>query len=291
MQEGQSGRAVVVGVDGSRNALRAVRWAAAEAARRHAPLRLVTACPGRHADDVAEHRSRDIVLGQATGALVEAAHVAERVQQGLAVQRQLVAGPPVPVLHAHARKAQLVVVGDRGRGGVGGWPLGSVAAALGRCAVCPVVVVRGEDGPRDPARPVVVGVDGTSTSDAAVAFAFAAAAARAVELVAVHTWWELLDTIAPYAGSDAIEAREREVLDERLAGWCGKYPDVPVRRLVQRDLPAHALTELSREAQLVVVGSRRRGWLAGMVLGSVSQTLLHRAHCPVAVVPVEHATS
>jgi nucleotide-binding universal stress UspA family protein len=57
-----------------------------------------------------------------------------------------------------------------------------------------------------------------------------------------------------------------------------------VQRIVRRDRPAHALTELSRNAQLVVVGSRGRGGFTGMLLGSVSHAVLHRAHCPVAVV-------
>jgi nucleotide-binding universal stress UspA family protein len=133
---------------------------------------------------------------------------------------------------------------------------------------------------------VVVGVDGSPTSEAALAFAFEAAATRGVSLVAVHTWWDLFvdPTMAPLPDWDAIEVDEREVLAERLSGWGEKYPDVPVQRLVERDQPAHALVEQSLRAQLVVVGSRGRGNFAGLVLGSVSHAVLHRAHCPVAVV-------
>jgi nucleotide-binding universal stress UspA family protein len=69
-----------------------------------------------------------------------------------------------------------------------------------------------------------------------------------------------------------------------LAGWSAKYPDVAVRRLVVRDRAARALVEESGRAQLVVVGSRGRGGFRGLLLGSVSQALLHHAHCPVAVV-------
>jgi nucleotide-binding universal stress UspA family protein len=278
MDTGHPGRAVVVGVDGSRSALRAVRWAAAEAASRNAPLRIVTAlCPGPGSGP-----ARD----RATGALVEAVDIAGRTCPGVPVQRQLVAGSPIPVLDAESRAALAVVVGDRGTGGVAGLSLGSVPAALGTHARCPVVVVRGEDGASDPGRPVVVGVHaGSSAGDAALAFAFEEAAARGVAVVAVRTWWELLlDTPITLADPDAIETAERECLHERLAGWCATYPAVPVLPVVQRDLPAHALTERSRAAQLVVVGARGRGWPAGLVLGSVSHTLMHRAHCPVAVV-------
>ena len=74
------------------------------------------------------------------------------------------------------------------------------------------------------------------------------------------------------------------MLTERLIGWREKYPDLRVAPIVVHDRPARALTERSGDAQLVVVGSRGHGGLAGMLLGSVSQALLHHAGCPVAVV-------
>jgi nucleotide-binding universal stress UspA family protein len=107
-----------------------------------------------------------------------------------------------------------------------------------------------------------------------------------VPLVAVHVWHDqLMDpTLAPLLERDALESDEREVLAERLAGWSAKYPDVAVRRLVVRDRAARALVEESGRAQLVVAGSRGGGGFRGLLLGSVSQALLHHAHCPVAVV-------
>ncbi|MDF3048967.1 MAG: universal stress protein [Pseudonocardia sp.] len=134
--------------------------------------------------------------------------------------------------------------------------------------------------------PVVVGVDGSPTSEAAAAFAFEAASLRGVPRVAVHVSRDLSvdPRMAPLMDWDAVESDEREVLAERLADWLEKYPDVPVRRLVVRDRPARTLVEESGRAQLVVVGSRGRGGFRGLLLGSVSQALLHHAHCPVAVV-------
>jgi nucleotide-binding universal stress UspA family protein len=81
------------------------------------------------------------------------------------------------------------------------------------------------------------------------------------------------------------------VLAERLAGWGEKYPDVRVQRLVMRDRPSRALVEQSMRAQLVVVGTRGRGGIAGLLLGSVSHAVLQRAHCPVAVVRPEPAAA
>jgi nucleotide-binding universal stress UspA family protein len=149
-----------------------------------------------------------------------------------------------------------------------------------------VVVVRGEEAQQNASLPVVVGVDGSPNSEAALAFAYEEAATRGVPLVAVHILWDLpveLDVVRLTEGNIA-ELDVGEVLAERLAGWSEKYPDVRVQRLVAHDRPAQALVEESGRAQLLVVGSRGRGGISGLMLGSVSHAVLHRAHCPVAVV-------
>jgi nucleotide-binding universal stress UspA family protein len=292
MEQNQTQRAVVAGVDGSECGLQAVRWAAAEALRRQLPLRLVAAHawpsgglvgdPGLGVD----YRAvlRDVVLGH----LATAAADARQVAPELDIEQVEVTGYPVPVLLGESAHAEIVVLGDRGLGGFTGLLIGSVAVEVTAHASCPVIVVRGSEpdrtGPRP--EPVVVGVDGSPTSEAATAFAFEAASLRRVPLVAVHVWRDVLvdATMAPLLDWNVIDSDEREVLAERLAGWTEKYPDVPVRRLVARDRPARALVEESGRAQLVVVGSGGRGGFRGLLLGSVSQALLHNAHCPVAVV-------
>jgi nucleotide-binding universal stress UspA family protein len=283
---------VVAGVDGSECALQAVGWAAAEATRRHATLRLVSAYAwpaGRLVGDPGLGLDYRRVLRESAGReLATAAAAAVAVAPDVQIEQVLREGFPEPVLQAESTAADLVVLGDRGLGGFTGLLIGSVAVALAAHAACPVVVVRGpEADPVTPrTEPVVVGVDGSPAGEAAVAFAFEAAALRGVPLVAVHTWRDLVvdATMAPLLDFDAIDGDEREVLAERLAGWSEKYPDVPVRRLVVHERPARALVDESAAAQLVVVGSRGRGGLAGMLLGSVSQAVLHHAHCPVAVV-------
>lgn len=286
------GRTIVVGVDGSEQALRAVRWGAAEAERRHLPLRLVSAfawVPDGGVGHVGlRERYWEALLERTEIRLRNGVAVAEQENPGVEIDHQVMVGAPDAVLRCEARRAQLLVVGDRGLSRVEGLFAGSVAVALAAHAACPVVVVRGVE--RDPADaavlPVVVGVDGSPTSDAAVAFAYDAAASRQVRLVAVHTWWNLVvdPALAPLVDWDAIEADERQLLTERLAGWADKHPDVPVECVVARGHPTRSLLEQAGGAQLVVVGSRGRGELAGMVLGSVSNALVHRAACPVAVV-------
>ena len=133
---------------------------------------------------------------------------------------------------------------------------------------------------------MVVGIDGSPVSEAALAFAFDAAAARGVGLVAVHAWspTAIDETLTPFMDWDAVAVEEDALLAERLAGWVQKYPQVAVRRTVVRDGAVRALAAASREAQLVVVGSRGRGNATGLLLGSVSHGVLHASHCPVAVV-------
>lgn len=288
----QAGRPVVVGVDGSASALEAARWAAREAHRRRVPLRLVGAFVwtiGHHLGDPGLGTDYLAVLRQnARYELAAAAAAAADVMPHLAIEQEVVDGLPVPVLCAEASRAQLVVLGDRGLGGFTGLLAGSVAVALATSAPCPVVVVRGPTPDVPPAfdGPVVVGIDGSPTSEAALEFAFEAADLRRVSLVAVHTWtdYQAESTIGAVLEGEAIDGDERRLLAERLAGWSEKYPDVPVERLVTRYRPAATLIEQSGHAQLVVVGSRGRGGFAGLMLGSVSHALLHHAACPVAIV-------
>jgi nucleotide-binding universal stress UspA family protein len=292
MNAAQVGRPVVAGVDGSDSALEAVRWAAREAHRRRVPLRLISAfgwTTGHHLGDPGFGTDYiTVLLQKARDEVAAAAATASSLAPELAIEQEVITGFPVPVLNGEAARAQLVVLGDRGLGGFTGLLAGSVAVALATHAPCPVVVVRGPaPGASSPLEgPVVVGIDGSPTSEAALAFAFEAADLRGVPLVAVHTWtdYQIESTMVAVLEGDAIDADEHRLLAERLAGWSEKFPDVPVQRLVTRYRPARTLVEQSQHAQLVVVGSRGRGGFAGLMLGSVSHALLHHAACPVAVV-------
>ena len=289
MEVGQAYRPVVVGVDGSGSAYQAVEWAAAEAARRGVALRLVSAFswttsdhPVRHDGRVAQYR--DQLLEAARHGLSRAARIAEDTSPGIETAPQVEIGAPIEVLGSEARRAQLLVLGDRGLGGVTGLVLGSVAVALAARGACPVVIVRGET--RNTDGPVVVGTDGSPVSEAALGFAFDAAAVRGAELVALHAWSPTAvdKALEPMMDWDAVADEEDAVLAERLSGWGQKYPQITVRRSVVRDGAARALVDASRGAQLVVVGSRGRGNAAGLLLGSVSHGVLHAAQSPVAIV-------
>jgi nucleotide-binding universal stress UspA family protein len=292
----KSGQGVLVGVDGSDSALRAVRWAADEAIRRHEPLRLVLAfgwTDGPAAGPTGLGvRYRDILFDQSRKSLADAVAVATERHPALEVSHELRTGLPIGTLVDEARRARLVVIGDRGLNNITGLLAGSVAVALATHAACPVVVVRGDEQPGSAALPIVLGVDASPVSEAAIAFAYQAAAERAVPLVAVHSWTEAFAapalTSLMYRSED--QAYEEELLAQRLAGWAGKYPEVEVTRIVAHDRAAHLLIERSHAAQLVVVGSRGHGEFAGLVLGSVSNALVHRSACPVAIVRPDTAS-
>ncbi|MFC4944958.1 universal stress protein [Pseudonocardia sp. GCM10023141] len=281
---------VVVGVDGSQESMQAVRWAGVEAARLCVPLRLVRVF-GWTDEVVAGHQGlgdhyREILLRQARAGLEAAAELATQRHPGLTVEPDLVLGHPIGVLVDESRHARLLVVGDRGLSRIGSLVAGSVAVAMAAHASCPVVVVRGAESPALATMPVVVGVDGTPASEAAIPFAFAAASARGVPLIAVHAWSGVIADVeyAAIVDWDAMAEEHEELLAERLAGWSEKYPDVHVDRVVSRSGAVRRLLDLSASAQLVVVGSRGHAEFAGIVLGSVSNVLVHRAACPVAVI-------
>jgi nucleotide-binding universal stress UspA family protein len=282
-------RPIVVGIDGSDSALAAARWAAAEARRRATSLRLVTAFPWTRdvvvGNPALGERYRDEMKAIAEREMAVAMAATEEAAPGVSVAGAVVIGAPIGTLAEEARHAQLLVLGSRGLGGLSGLLVGSVTVALAAKAACPVVVVRGEDRNPPGSAPVVVGVDDSPVSDAAIAFAFETAAARGAPLVAVHAWLEhFYDAqVAILVDAASVEEQVRTTLAHRLAGWAQKYPDVPVTQAVVRDAPAHALVEQSKDAQLVVVGSRGRSNLAGLVLGSVSHALVQHSHCPVAV--------
>ncbi|SDF40423.1 Nucleotide-binding universal stress protein, UspA family [Lentzea fradiae] len=284
---------IVAGVDGSASALTAVTWAARESARHRVPLRLVHSyvLPTRGYPQIiiTGNEIRQAMENIGREKLAEAAAAARAAAPGVEVVTEIVCGGSTPALVEESKTARLVVVGSQGLGTVTGMIVGSTALALAAHGKSPVVVVRGTEVPGGP---VVVGVDGSPTSEAALAFAFETASLRGARLTAVLCWQDLLVESAyaavPFAVDwAAVEADERRLLAQRLAGWQDKYPDVEVEQLVLRDRPVRAMMRLGAEAQLVVVGSRGHGGFTGMLLGSTSQALVYNAPCPLAIVRPE----
>ncbi|MFI9151646.1 universal stress protein [Streptomyces sp. NPDC053367] len=267
---------LVVGIDGSEASLEAVDWAAGEAARHDVPLHLLhAAARDREASEVIDAASRRVREGAPT----------------VRLSSEVLPEDATAALVDKGRNAFALVLGSRGLGDLAGMLLGSVSLAVAARADCPVVVVRGAAEHRD-ARfgNVVVGVEEGEGSDTAVQFAFREAQVRRCRLVAVHAWSAPFGAFTtPQAPSRfALEAHRRpptQVLDDALRGASERYGDVPVSRRVIQGPARQALLEAASDADLLVVGARRRQGHLGLQLGLINHAVLHHAPCPIAVVP------
>ena len=130
---------------------------------------------------------------------------------------------------------------------------------------------------------MVVAVDGSAASDAAVRWAAGEASWRGTDLVALHAWIDYDTSALPDSVWPDFQSTAEDALAERLAGWSDRYPDVQVSRKVVFNRPARHLLEAAESAQLVVLGSHGRGGFAGMLLGSVSTTVVHAVQTPTIV--------
>lgn len=282
---------IVVGIDGSESADRAVVWAATTASGRDFSLRIVTAVDAPpHLDDEQSAEFRAIAGSRLVAAEVLARESVEETADGplSAIDTEALDGNVVDVLLAESERSAMVVLGASGLGESDSGLLGSAAIGLCAHASSPVAVVRGRsiDGVPAVLGPVVVGVDGSEGNQSAVATAFEEASQREAPLIAVHVWSDvaLLQSAGVPQNWEDIAASEEAVLAESLAGWQEKYPDVEVRRVVAQDRPVRVLGQLSEQASLIVLGHRGRGGFKGMLLGSTSYALINTADCPVLVV-------
>lgn len=290
---------IIVGVDGSPSSMEAVRWAARDAEMRNVALKIV-------------HVVAPIVTGAAQGwpgvpipadyAQLQEEQAAQAIEQAHSaavaaapshsdlISSEVLHEPTVPALVELSKHAELLVVGCRGHGGLTQILLGSISAGVAHYAHCPVAVIHHDEPATTPSpdAPVVVGIDGSPTSELAAEIAFDEASRRGVGLVAVHAWSDMNSVGIARVGWAPIEWRnikvqEEELLAERLCGWADRYPDVVVNKDVVCDQPALRLLRQAEKAQLIVVGSHGRGGFPGILLGSVSTAVVNAARIPVII--------
>lgn len=297
-------RSITVGIDGSRESRAAAEWAAREADLRGLPLKLVHVW-----EPVPEPMAQAPLLGAETQQ-----HWTERIPReaaegiglrhpGVEVIREQPSGHPAEVLAKAAKDAELLVLGSRGFGGIGGFMVGSVGLSVIAHTDRPVVLVRAletaaDEHEPDPAGipsaatrflPVVLGLDVEHPDETLIEFAFDAAKRRATSLRVVHGWnpapYYAYGTPANPALHEALSLSQSEALTEVLRPWRQKFPDVEVTEESRYGSAAVYVVDAARAASLVVVGRRIRRNPFGAHIGHVTHAVLHHSTAPVAVVP------
>ncbi|PBC71134.1 nucleotide-binding universal stress UspA family protein [Streptomyces sp. TLI_235] len=281
-------RPVVVGVDPERPSRMVLGWAADEANRRHLPVRVVEAWkPAPREGSWPRlwpelHERARLLRTAGEHALHEATRFISERHPTLQVSARLIEGDPAEVLNRQAERAMVLVLGSRPLSGVREvFHSGAVTLPLIAHASCPVVVVRDPEHITQQPAYVVVGVDGSRTSQDAVDYAFEAAALRGARLRALYAW---NPSRLSAADEYRVEQESRRVLAEVAAGRREPYPEVDLRHEVVRGHPVAVLAEASKHALALVVGTRGAGGFTGQLLGSVGQGVLHHARCPVVTV-------
>ncbi|MFR9798178.1 universal stress protein [Streptomyces sp. MS06] len=297
-------RAVTVGLDGSAESRTAAEWAAREAESRGLPVRLIqvwepvpeyAAVAPLVGTETYQHRTEQILREDAGDLRLR--------HPALEVTAEQLVGRPAEALVRAARDAELLVLGSRGLGGIGGFLVGSVGLEVVASTQRPVVLVRAaEQTPEErttdrtgtpetaatPSGPVVLGLDTRHPHAAPIDFAFEAAAHRGVQLRALHGWHEpyhyLYGTAPDPKVTRMVAQSDAAALSEALQPWCQKYPDVEVVTRSSPGSPSVRLAEASHDASLVVVGRRVRRSTVGVHIGPVTHAVLHHSTAPVAVV-------
>jgi len=284
---------VVVGVDGSEGAAEALVWAAREAVLKDLPLTAVMVwgyLDQHHAGGVTPF---DPGYGEADAlaALDVSVTATLDAHSAARVRRRVVCDLAAHALLDSAGDAELLVVGARGLGGFRGLLLGSVSQQCLAHARCPVAVIRAGGAAPEGAtmERIVVGVDGSDTSQRAVAWALEEGRLRQAAVQVVHAWHTPHVGGHPFIGAifdpEPFEDGGRAMLESVLSDVDTSGLPVPVERVLVCGTGATAILESAKGADLVVVGSRGRGGFSGLLLGSVSHQVTHHAACPVVVVP------
>jgi nucleotide-binding universal stress UspA family protein len=270
---------VVVGYDGSPGSDSALHWAACEAHDRGARLTICYAWAPEYLALNIEPQLYEFEQRRGEEILDRGVRYAEPFAGPGGVGTLLTSGSPARMLCERSAAADMVVVGSRGHGRLAGLLLGSVPWQLAQHGRGRIVIVRGQSQPAGRAPgPVVAGVDVSAPSQAALEFAAEEAALRQVPLIAVCA---LAD--APPHSQGGARPMEEEFTD-LLTRWEKEHSGISVVRQVTNRSPRTALLDAAADAQLLVLGSRGRGGIPGMTVGSVTGAILHHATCPVGIV-------
>ncbi|GAA1611890.1 universal stress protein [Leucobacter chromiireducens] len=273
----------LIGVDGSEQSRVALAWGLARATERGASVRLL-------------HVADDSFLSESVAFLSEAQKASEQMLEAeIAHARSLgfvgeisgtaVVGHPIAEVEEASKQADLLVLGQHAGSRFSGSFFGTRAVKVAATAHCPVAVIPNSEV--QPNAGVVVGIDGSEASQRAIAYAAEEASFRGVPLIAVYAWMPPLTPGLEYLWSEELVESQRSAAEEAIAigvaGLAERYPDLEVRREIVQSPPVAALVQVAQGAELLVVGSRGRGGISRLLLGSVSHGVLQALPCPVIV--------
>lgn len=277
---------IVVGVEGSDTARNAVDWAVRRSGDTGLSLKLV------HVLDEGWGAS---TYGFGAEVRAEAYEVIEteaaRVRQaspGLQVEVEVAYGHPVRYLSDLSKDAALVVVGSDRLGPLRGAMFGTLGLQIASSVHSPLAVIPVIEAAPEPR--VVVGIDGSEQSLRAARFAAAEARRRGDRLEVVSVWSMPVLWMADYYATAAMPPQDfsgpqQDILDDAIARITAEFPDLAPEPVLEEGRPAERLVEHAKGARLLVVGTRGRGALSQLLLGSVSHAVLLNLPCPVIVCP------
>lgn len=243
-------KSVVVGVDGSQEAIRAARWAVDEVAGTDIPLRLL----------YVTETNPNASPGEARAALMAAEKVAhdaysaiDEMGKPLKVETEVIEGHPVPALIAASRSTTFLCVGDTGAAQHPDAWLGSTAKELAQSGHCSVAIVRGDrhDTGAMGGGWIVALVDESPDGIDVLQLAIHEARHRRAPLRVL--------TAAPSRSSDIRKDRAPVTSDSHLKLCMDNYPDVRTDTVVLEGSFLDYLVEHAAAIQLVMVGAARTG--------------------------------
>jgi nucleotide-binding universal stress UspA family protein len=272
---------IAVATNESSQSQAAVMWAARRAERAGLPLVILHVVDDRW---VADPNPWIRALREAGDRLLQTAASRTREAFQISISTQLLTGSVGGALGKYSGKASMMVIGS-GSGHLGG-SLADRALQVAASAKCPVAVV----GTQDLAgrHGVVVGVDGSEEATQAVAFAAAEADREGQELTVLYAFYgpdPIIDAgLTPTRLAELMVDEERTVLSETAAGLREEYPDLVVHEVLESHKePVVALVDAAAEARLLVVGSRGRGGIKRLLLGSTAHGVLKHLPCPTVI--------
>jgi nucleotide-binding universal stress UspA family protein len=271
MKHMESPGPIIVGVDGSRAAIKAAVWAIDEAISRDVPLRIVHVTHIRQAS-IAPKVQFSLEKEYAETSLRQARAVIEGTGKPVKVETAVLRGDVKETLAEESREASMICVGSVGIGRISRVLFGSTAVSLATRAHCPVAIIRtNSDAPAPSRGRIAVVVTDEPGNDAVLQAAMEEARVRREAIVVLGTWQRDLGQI-PY-----------EELDRRAGGWMNRHPDVDVHSVVSRTGMASFLEATDEPISLAVIGSPDVDRIPSLI-GPRSQAILPHAECSILVV-------